>query len=198
MDPIDDALRPISRDDVLVAYTLEGASADNSKTRISFQIAAKTGDGTRVMYYLSFHTADRTPLLDKDLECWLCENKPLKGRNVRARVAIRVKIYVNRNFQGRGIATYIVKREEDLFRRWGAVEVQLCAMESGRWVWTRDKFGYSTTDFEFGALQQKYRDWQRSRGVARTEIANAARLSDFPQEFLLSPSPTSLTLYKAL
>lgn len=198
MEPVDAALLPILRNDVLQTYFLDSTQGDNSKTQISFAIAEGTGDGTRVMYYLSFFTDDQIPLLDKDLECWLCHNKALISRTGRSKVAVRVKIYVRPSFRGKGLASYIVKREENLFRQWGAAEVQLCAMEFGRWVWTREKFGYNTTAFEFGALQQKYRDWQRSRGVPVTKIVKAERLSDFPQDFLLSPSPSSLTLFKRL
>jgi GNAT superfamily N-acetyltransferase len=198
MEPIDAALLPISRDDVLKAYSFDNSKVDNSKTNIAFQIAERTNDGIRLMYFLGFYTSDGIPLLDKDLECWLCGNKALMGESGRSKVAVRVKIYFSPAFRSKGIGAYIVKREEELFRMWGASEVQLCAMDFGRWVWTREKFGYSIRAFELAALQQKYRDWQRSRGIAAAELVRAEHLADFPQDFLLSPLPASLTLFKRL
>jgi len=198
MESIDVALLPISREDIRTAYLLNRAHADNSKTNLEFQIAEKTSDGTRLMYFLNFFTQDGTPILDKALECWLCGSKKLISEDRRSRVAVRVKIYLGQGFRGKGIGTYIVAHEELLFKKWGAAEIQLCAMDFGRWVWTRDKFGYSILPLEFAALQQRYRDWQRSRGAPSAGILSADRLSDFPQEFLLSPLPASLTLFKRL
>jgi GNAT superfamily N-acetyltransferase len=109
---------------------------------------------------------------------------------------VRVKFYVRGNFQGRGFATYIVNREEDLFRGWGAQEIQTPAMEQGRWVWTRDKFGYSIPAFDFDTLQQSYRDWQRIEKIGPP--VRASRLSDFPRAFLLSSAVSTIQLFKRL
>jgi len=153
-------------------------------------------DGTKVIYFVSLFIDAGEPLLDKDLERWFCMNKKLLGQTGRGRVAVRVKFYLRQNYRGRGFARYIVEREEELFRGWGAQEIQMPAMELGRWVWTRAKFGYSIPQFDFDALQQRYRDWQRSEGTGRP--VKAARLSDFPREFLLSSAVSTIQLFKSL
>ena len=190
-----EALLPISETDVRQAYWFTSPfPVDNAKTDISLKIATKTADGTKVICLATLHTDTGEPILDKDLERWLCDQKQLLGRTERSRVAMRVKFYIRRHFQNRGLATYIVRREDDLFRRWGAKEIQVVAMEFGRWVWTRGRFGYNIADFGF--YQQKYRDWQRARGVA--QVKQAKRLSDFPRDFLLSSAVSTLPLFKSL
>jgi len=135
-------------------------------------------------------------LLDKDLERWLCDRKQLLGQAGRSKVAVRVKFYVRRNFRQKGLATYIVGREENLFRRWGAKEIHVFAMDLGRWIWTREKFRYSIPPFDFGLMQQRYREWQRAMGVSNIRVATC--LSDFPKEFLLSSAVGTLPLFKSL
>jgi hypothetical protein len=71
-EAIDAALLPIVKDDVRQTYFLDDAHGDNSRTRISFAIAERTGDGTKVMYYVSLFAENGDPVLDKELECWLC------------------------------------------------------------------------------------------------------------------------------
>jgi GNAT superfamily N-acetyltransferase len=190
------ALSPISQTDVQRAYLVEPKlGIKDAKTKLSFQLLTGTQDGTRVIYVVFFHTETDEPILEKDLERWLCDNKRLLGQPGRSKVACRVKFYVRRNFQAKGFALYILGKEEELFRRWGAREIQVTAMEDGRWVWTRPKFGYSIPIVDFQLHQQRYIEWQRETGVAT--VVRAAALADFPREFLLSAT-SSLLLYKEL
>jgi hypothetical protein len=128
---------------------------------------------------------------------WLCDNRKLFGRPTeRARVAFRVNFFIRREFQNARLATHICGKEESYFRIWGAREIHVVAMEMGRWVWTRPHFGYQIPAFDFESTQEKYKEWQRARGIS--PAARAARLSDFPRDFLLNDEVGSLTLYKAL
>jgi hypothetical protein len=190
------ALSPISEADVRQSYLVEHRlGIDDGKTTFSFQVLAKTADGTRVNYQVLFYTDMREPILEKDLERWLCDNKKLLGQPGRSRVAYRVKFYIRGNFQGKGFARYILVQEEELFRRWGAREIQVTAMDDGRWVWTRARFGYSVPVADFQFLQQRYIEWQRE--ASTTAIKRAETLADFPKEFLLS-SASAFALFKSL
>lgn len=191
-----DALRPITEDDVRDAYSNSSSPVILARTVLSFQVATAGADGTRVAYFVGFYIDAAEPLLDKELQRWLCTSRKFLGRSGRGRVAVRVMFYVRSNFQGKGFATYIVNREEELFRSWGAQEIQTPAMEQGRWVWTRDKFGYSVPPFDFDTLQQRYLDWQRSERAGRP--VRASSLSDFPKEFLLSSAVSTIQLFKSL
>jgi GNAT superfamily N-acetyltransferase len=193
-----DALQPITEGDVRDAYSVSsGSPVTLTRTTISFQVSGERPDGTKVIYLVAFFTDASDPLLEKELERWLCANKRLLSQpGRRGRIAVRVKFYVRDKFQGRGFATYVVNREEELFRGWGAQEIQTPAMEQGRWVWTRAKFGYSIPQFDFDALQQRYRDWQRSKKAGQP--VRAASLSDFPRDFLLSSAVKTIQLFKSL
>lgn len=196
MSSLANALAPVSEADVRQTYTLGGNfNIDDTETSISFQLLSPTDDGTKVTYTAQFYTTAGLPVLDRDLERWLCDNKRLLSRSGRAKVAYRVKFYIRGNFQGQGFASYIVGQEETLFRNWGAAEIQVTAMEDGRWVWTRPKYGYSIRADDFRLLQQRYTEWQRENGLA--QIRRAANLADFPRDFLLS-GPSSLPQFKEL
>jgi GNAT superfamily N-acetyltransferase len=190
------ALSPISEADIRDAYlAAPKLGIDDGNTVLLLQLLLRTTDGNKVNCLISFHTEQGEPILDRDLERWLCDNKRLLGRSGRSKVAYRVKFYVRRNFREKGFAQYILAREEELFRRWGAKEIQVTAMDDGRWVWTREKFGYRIPIDEFEFLQQRYSEWQRETGV--TDVERAVALADFPKEFLLSAA-RSLSLYKDL
>jgi len=191
------ALLPVTQADVSNTYQVtDTLPVDNARTTVRFQLATATTDGTKVMYFVCLYTSRGQPLLDKDLERWLCDRKQLLSQTGRSKVAVRVRFYVRRNFHQKGLATYIVDREENLFRRWGAKEIQVFAMDLGRWVWTRERFRYSIPPFDFGLTQQRYREWQRATGVSKIRLATC--LSDFPKEFLLSPAVGTLPLFKSL
>ena len=103
---------------------------------------------------------------------------------------------MRRQFQAEGLATQVLPKEERLFRLWGAQQVHTDAMDDGRWVWTRPRFGYKAEAFHFESLRQQYKDWQRSQGV--TDIVDVDTLADLPSEFLLSEEVNSIALFKDL
>jgi GNAT superfamily N-acetyltransferase len=190
------ALSPISEADIRNTYLAEPRlGIDDARTVLSLQLHTKTADGRRVNCLVLFRTGTGEPILETDLERWLCDNKRLLGKPGRSRVAYRVRFYVRGNLQGKGFARYILMREEELFRRWGATEIQVTAMDDGRWVWTREKFGYSIPAADFQLLQQRYIEWQRE--TSRVAIVRAATMSEFPKEFLLSTA-TAFALFKSL
>jgi GNAT superfamily N-acetyltransferase len=193
---LSDALSPISEADIRETYLVAPRlGIDDTKTIFSFQVLERTADGTRVICQVSFRTDTGESVLDKELERWLCDNKNLLSRPGRARVVCRVKFYVRRNFQGSGLAEYILRQEEELFRRWGAKEIQVTAMDDGRWVWTRAKFGYGIPVVDFNLLQQAYKEWQRATNAP--VIHRADTVADFPRDFLLSGA-TGFALFKRL
>lgn len=169
----------------------------NESTRVESHLLEGTSDGNKLTYFVAFYSDTAEPILDQDLQRWLCDNKRLKGNpSTRSKVAYRVRFAIRGQFQREGLAKEIFPKEEDFFRHWGAREVQTDAMDMGRWAWTRSRFGYKSDQFFFETLQQQYRDWQRSKGSA--VIVRANNLSNFPREFLLSNEVSSLPLFKEL
>ena len=84
----------------------------------------------------------------------------------------------------------------DLFLRPPAKEIQVLAMDDGRWVWTRPKYGYKLHDLELHSMKQKYKEWQRRQGIDPPH--DATRAADFSKDFLTSDAVNSLTLYETL
>ncbi len=135
-------------------------------------------------------------MLDREMERWLSDNKrTLRQPDVRARVAFRVRFYCRSRFRRARLATYLLPREELVFKKWGASEIQVLAMDDGLWVWTRPQFGYRIAEADFEALKQKHRDWQKGRGL--TPIVEAKALEDFPRDFF-ETAVRFLSLFKVL
>lgn len=197
-------LYPTSEEELRDAYSVDRSRLgvrlqriQCESTQLRSQLLTGTSDGNRLVYAVAFYTDTAEPILDHDLERWLCDEKKLRGTpGQKSKVAYRVWFIVRAQFQQEGLAKEILPREEGFFRRWGAREVQTDAMYVGRWVWTRPQFGYRTDEFVFQTLQQQYRDWQRSRGSI--SIHQAQKLSDLPRDFLLSNEVNSLSLFKEL
>lgn len=200
---VKDFLHPISKERLRGAYWIDtsqmGAQlrqVDNTLTRLRLRLLENTPDGNRLTYLVAFFTRSSEPILEQDISRWLCDNKALLGRpGYRSKVAVRVGFFVRPAFRGAGLAVYLLAREENVFRKWGAAEIQVLAMCLGRWVWTRPRFAYSMDTFDFQTLQERYKEWQRAGGA--TSIVQAPDLSAFPRDFLLS-AVNSLTLYKTL
>lgn len=196
-------LHPTSKEDLVEVYTIDPSQVgppvsivNDELKRVDITILRNTPDGTKLAYNVALFSLVNEPFFDKDLERWLCDNTQLRGKpQKRAKVAVRVNFFVRTKFQNAGLATYLCVKEENYFRKWGAKEIQVFAMDMGRWVWTRPRFGYQIDAFEFKSAQQKYKEWQRGQGIS--PVVLASRLSDFPRDFLLS-EVNSLTLYKAL
>src|SRR6201998_460291 len=136
-------LRPVTEEDIRAAYSIDCSELGsilqglrNDSTRLTSQLLERTSDGNKFVYLVSFYTSTPEPVLDKDLERWLCDNKGLRGEpGQRSKVAYRIKFYVLSKFQQQGLAKQMLPKEEAVFRRWGAREVQADAMDTGRWVW---------------------------------------------------------------
>jgi GNAT superfamily N-acetyltransferase len=197
-------LYPTSEEALFQVYTVDRSQVgpalstlDNRLTRFRLDIIKNAPSDEKLKYLVTLYAPANEPILDKDLERWLWDNKQLCGRPTqRARVAFRVNFFIRRKFQRAGLATYLCGKEEGFFQSWGAKEIQVVAMEMGRWVWTRAHFGYQIPKFDFESAQQKYKEWQRARGIS--PVARAVGLSDFPRDFLLGDEIGSLTLYKTL
>ena len=203
MSQIADFLKPTSEVELHEVYTIDISqvgpnlcTVNNQKKKLERQILENTPDGKKLIYHVALYAAVDEPIFDPDLERWLCDNKRLLGRpNDRGKVAVRLKFYLRSQFQKGGLATYLCWKEENYFRSWGAREIQVWAMEMGRWVWTRSKFGYQIDDFQFRSAQEKYKEWQRWQGISPVNLAS--RLSDFPKDFLLN-EVHCLALFKIL
>jgi|SRR5579863_5748264 len=196
-------LHPTSEEELVEVYTIDPSlvrppldTVDNQSKKVDIRVLQNTQDGKKLTCLVALYALAAEPILDKDLERWLCDNRQLRGRpRERAKVAVRVNFFVRTRFQNAGLASYLFGKEENYFRRWGAKEIQIFATDKGRWVWTRPRFGYQIDDLEFKSTQQKYKEWQRGRGIF--PVVLALRLSDFPSDFLLNEVST-LMLYKGL
>jgi len=197
-------LEPIREHDLRDVYTINHAelrdclaSLRNDSTTVEFsEVNEHTNDGNRVRYSVNLYLDSGSVIFDKAMERWLSDNKrSLERPEVRAKVAFRVKFYCRSPFKGAGLATYLLPREEAVFRKWGAREIHVLAMEDGLWVWTRPRFGYRITEADFETLKQRHKDWQRAMGYAPTSEIN--RLEDFPRNFL-ETAVKFLPLFKVL
>lgn len=197
-------LSPISESDLREIYWCDRSQLgpalqelDNDLTTFRLESVGRTADGEKIVYFVGVYCSGKSPILDKELERWLCDNKMLLGQpGTRGRVAVRVNFFILPKYQQSGLATYVLSRERQVFRNWGAREIHVFAMEAGRWVWTRPRFGYKIDDFEFQSLQQKFKEWQRRIGAE--QIRGAQTLADFPRDFLLSGEVNSLNLFERL
>lgn len=205
MSEVETFLHPTTREQLMEVYTLDHSrlrptlsGVDNSLKKIKeIRLIENSPDDRKLTYFVALYVSADEPILEKDLERWLWDNKLLYGKpKERARVAFRANFFVRRKFQEAGLATHLCGKEEEYFRAWGAEEIQVAAMEMGRWVWTRPRFGYQIATLEFESMQEKYKEWQRAQRIF--PVVRAARLSDFPREFLLGDEVGSLPLYKEL
>jgi len=200
---LSDFLAPISKRELHEAYFIDMSHCKsflrdlkNEYTTFTINDPERVGGSNRVTYAVKFYFVNHDPVLDEALQRWLFDNKQcLSQPGVRAKVAYRLRFYCRTPFQRGGLATQLLLREEGVFKKWGAREIQLLAMDAGRWVWTRPKFGYQIADFDMHSLRQQYLDWQRSQKM--TSILIAASLDDFPRAFLES-AVNSLCLYKII
>src|SRR3990170_1903460 len=165
---VEQFLQPISLADLRACYNIEATglspalcAVDNGSTTLQAYTLGKTHDGDKLQYVVALFCEDGEPILDQGMERWLCASKLCLGRpQERTKVAVRVRFYIRKKYQRCSLATHLFPREEGVFHAWGAREVQTCAMDDGRWVWTRPRFGYEIPRDEFELLQEKYKEWQ--------------------------------------
>jgi hypothetical protein len=197
-------LSPITEQELREVYRIDVArlherlaSIQNDSTAVEFsQVTERTSDGNKLRYSVNFYLHSGDPVLDQQMERWLSDKKRLLEKpEVRAKVAFRVKFYCRLPLRGAGLATFIIPREEDAYRKWGAREIHVLAMDDGLWVWTRPRFGYRITEADFETLKQKHKDWQRGKGS--TQVVEVGRLEDFPRDFF-ETAVNFLPLFKVL
>ena len=197
-------LSPITEQEVRDAYWIDIArvharlaSVRNDSSEIEFSdVSERTSDGNKLRYSLRLYLDSGEPVLDQELERWLSDDKMLLGSpDVSGKVAFRVKFYCRPAFKQSGLATFLIPREEDLYRKWGAREIHVLAMDDGLWVWTRPRFGYTITVADLEALKQKHRDWQRRSGSPQQ--IQISRIEDFPRDFF-AKAVGFLPLFKVL
>jgi GNAT superfamily N-acetyltransferase len=200
---ITEFLEPISEAELREVYWIDHSRVsaklqiiNNENTKLRLELLTRTADGNKLIYSVSLYAGESEPVFLRDLQRWLCDNKLCLGEpRERSRVAVRVGFFLRSAFQRAGLASYILPREEDAFRKWGAREVQLLAIDDGRWVWARPRYGYTVDVFEFQTLQEKYKEWQRAQGA--TSIRRAPDLSALPENFLRT-EVSCLNLFKEL
>ncbi|HTV59604.1 MAG TPA: hypothetical protein VMJ93_12105 [Verrucomicrobiae bacterium] len=201
---LDSFLSPITAKELAGVYMIDArkvrsalANLDDELTTVTFSnVLDRTQDGSKVIYEVYLALASGEPVLNHDIQRWLCDKKQLRERpSEKGKVVFRVFFYCILKFQGAGLATYLLPREEQAFKKWGAREIQVLAMDKGRWIWTRPKFGYKLGEDDFRATVQRYIDWQRQRGLERPQIPKL--LEDFPRDFL-ETQVNSLALFKVL
>jgi hypothetical protein len=196
-------LEPVTAQELCDTYIfdharLKGLLQDlrNESTKVEINDPDRMGDSNRVMYNVSFYLSNGELVLDQALQRWLLDNKQCLGQpGLRSKVAYRLKFYCRPPLQHGGLATQLLAREEAVFKKWGAREVQVLAMDSGRWIWTLPQFGYKIAEFDMHNLRQQFVDWQRFQG--RSNIKRANTLGDFPRDFL-ETAVNSVSLFKVL
>src|SRR5271170_259658 len=108
MSEIADFLQPASEEALLEVYTIDHSqvgpklsAVDNALKKIRLDIIRSTSDDKKLKYLVELYASVDEPILDKDLERWLWDNKQLCGRpEERARVAFRVNFFVRSKFKG--------------------------------------------------------------------------------------------------
>jgi GNAT superfamily N-acetyltransferase len=203
MDQVSLFLEPISAKELQEAYILEPLELkallrdlSNEYTKVKIAQPDRMGDSNRLIYSVDFFLSNHEQVLDQSLQRWLFNNKQcLSQPTLKSKVAYRLKFYCRKPFQGGGLAKQLLQREEAIFRKWGAREIQLLAMDSGRWIWTRPQFGYQISAFDMHSLLQQFQDWQRRGGIAVTGVPGT--LAELPRDFL-ETAVNSLTLFKLL
>jgi hypothetical protein len=198
-------LNPISDGAIRNAYLVdhqhlapELSGIRNEATVVKFdEVAHHTGEGRRLTYSVDLYLESGESVLDKPLLRRLSDDKRcLESPKIRAKIAFRINFYCRPIFCRKGLAGYLTVKEELVFKLWGAREIHVLAMDSGRWVWTRPQFGYKLTESDFEALKQKYRDWQRERGMM-PPLKQVQQLHEFPRNFL-ETGISCLSLFKVL
>lgn len=199
-----DFLNPVSEAEIKAVYWINVSSAfpqlprvKNRLTSMKAELLRHNESGYKLVYYVAIFIQENEPILEEDIVRWLCDNKASRGTpGARFKVACRIQFRISQKFQRAGLATYLLEREEQVFRKWGAREIQVSAMEDGRWVWTRPRFGYQIDSFQFESVQEKYKEWQRRCGSDVVSVG--LDISSLPREFLMSDEVGCLNLFKPL
>jgi len=132
-------------------------------------------------YWVYLYTLDKMSVLQRPILNILYGKSKLYSTAASGKIVRREYMFIEFPYQRCLLATYLVPREEDLFRQWGAIEVQLTAFETGRIVWR--KFGYRIIHSEFLRLKHHYKVWCKKKQVTADDINNDLQ---FPDDFLTS------------
>lgn len=142
-------------------------------------------------FYKVFLFTWKRILVTDRLEYILYGKKQLFSNDAYGKVVSRKYMFINAIYRRCSLATYLIPREEDLFRKWGASEIQLTAAEAGRIVWR--KFDYRIIHSDFLRLKTHYESWCKERGLSADSINSDLQ---FPEDFLMEIK--TFKMYKKL
>ena len=132
-------------------------------------------------YWVDWYTLDKMPVLQRAILNMLYGEGRLYSTGGTGKIVRREYMFIEFPYQRCLLATYLVPREENLFRQWGALEVQLTAFEAGKIVWR--KFGYRIIPSEFLRLKHHYKVWCKEKQITADDINSDLQ---FPNDFLTS------------
>jgi GNAT superfamily N-acetyltransferase len=201
---IEQILDPISKDDVIAAYDFaiqvpknEIVKTLNLGSKV-VSISERNGPPPCVQYRFNVFGSSTGDVLDNDAERHLIPQgilfkKKNSSEEALGKVAANEWLFIKKDFQRRGIASLLYEIEERLYRKWGAVQIQLCATNAGRTVWR--KMGFIVPIGELYDLERRYERWCNETNKVYIEKMN---IRDYPEEFLLSDAVHQITMFKEL
>ncbi|MEX1138035.1 MAG: hypothetical protein WEF53_01655 [Bacteroidota bacterium] len=197
----------ISAKDIAVAYDFEVQGVtDSSVTSLGLasELVEIADDFSiqfppRIKYRIEIRLPNGGSILEFPFIRFLYPDKQLWGAYCRegivrnGRVAENANLAVMASYQRRGIATLVYKLEESLYKKWGAVEIQLVAVQSGRDVWR--KFGFILHCDDINIVEYFFEEWCEETGIKYIPLEDVVK---YPREFLLSRKLKQFRLFKEI
>ena len=197
-------LHPLTTDDIRTGYDFSVQCPDYPiVVRLGLiseilSIGERHGPPPYVQYRFEVYKADKSSVLDFPAERHLLLEEQLfqpteDGRERRGKVVHNRQFFVDRDYQKMGIASTVYELEEKLYRRWGALEIQLAASASGKVVWRW--FGFDVPKSELLMIEARYEEWCAEQGVPYLRTMDILK---YPESFLLSRALIQYTMFKGL
>lgn len=201
----------ITEDDIKSAYDFNNfthhctaVSRDGLSTSVApiEDVSGSDWFSHRVHYYVNITTRDGISILeDENLKIHreLYQNAKLRkpycdSTSTRfGRVVKNLRLILTEQYCGQGIGFTICDMEEVLYRKWGAKEIQLNAVRSGRVVWK--KRGFVLDCMHAGFVDTQYKFWCEKNNL---EYLEKTDINDYPEEFLVSDLIVAFKMYKEM
>jgi len=178
----------------------ETITEENLTTRL-VRIADSYGNVSwvHVVYVVDIVKPDNTSILEDGIERQLRPRAKLRsqfcrtGRTKLGRVVVNVAFFLIKDYRKKGIGHTVYMLEDKLYRKWGAQEIHLHAVEDGRITWRNLGFVLDCNDV--GHVEYLYKEWCRENNKMYIE---AKDIKKYPETFLLSGLVKGFDIYKEL
>lgn len=202
---IEDILSPITVADVKEAYNFSiQCPQDPLVQSLGLEseflaIGERAGPPPFVQYNYNVLKSDKSNLLDKPHpQRRLCLDEKLFNKTVgqlvrTGKVAQNFWLFIKKQYRKKGIGSLIYKLEEKLYRKWGAIQVQLTATSEGKAVWRRK--GFILPGNELLTLETRYEQWCKDMRITYAQVLD---IMLYPEEFLLSDAVNQFSMFKEL